>query len=75
MSLSFASSDNQATGRSDSFNHWVAYVLANTILFSPAEEIDSTSIYDVQSVYGRLVEQLNDNWTIGQMILAHENSQ
>ena len=59
----------------DSFNHWVAYVLANTILFSPAEEIDSTSIYDVQSVYGRLVEQLNDNWTIGQMILAHENSQ
>jgi hypothetical protein len=59
----------------DSFDHWVAYFLANTILFSPAEEIDSTSIYDVQSVYNRMVEQLEDDWSISEMIFRHENSQ
>ena len=59
---------------SDSFNNWVAYVLANTILFSPAEEIDSTSALDTQAVYNRLVDQLTDNTSISAMILSHEKS-
>lgn len=59
----------------DSFNNWVAYILANSILFSPAEEIDSTSALDTQAVYNRLVDQLSaENTTIGSMILSHENS-
>ena len=59
---------------SDSFNNWIAYILANSILFSPAEEIDSTSALDTLSVYNRLVDQLEAGTDIGSMILAHENS-
>lgn len=59
---------------SDSFNNWVAYILANSILFSPAEEIDSTSALDTQVVYNRLVDQLAANTGISSMILAHEKS-
>jgi len=59
---------------SDSFHNWVAYILANTILFSPAEEIDSTSALDTTAVYNRLVDQLDADTDIGTMILAHEKS-
>ena len=58
----------------DSFNSWIAYILANTILFSPAEEIDSTSALDTQAVYNRLVDQLSTGASMGSMILAHEQS-
>lgn len=59
---------------SDSFNNWVAYILANSILFSPAEEIDSTSALDTQVVYNRLVDQLAAGSSISSMILSHEQS-
>ena len=59
---------------SDSYHNWVAYILANTILFSPAEEIDSTSALDTTAVYNRLVDQLDAGTDIGSMILAHEKS-
>ena len=59
---------------SDSFNHWIAYILSNTILFSPAEEIDSTSALDTTAVYNRLVDQLATGTDIGSMILSHEKS-
>lgn len=59
---------------SDSFNNWIAYILANSILFSPAEEIDSTSALDTQAVYNRLVDQLASGTSISSMILSHEKS-
>ncbi|MDH5393891.1 MAG: hypothetical protein OEY11_11945 [Gammaproteobacteria bacterium] len=59
---------------SDSFNNWIAYILANSILFSPAEEIDSTSALDTQAVYNRLVDQLTNGSSIASMILSHEQS-
>lgn len=59
---------------SDAFHNWIAYVLANTILFSPAEEIDSTSALDTTAVYNRLVDQLDAGTDIGTMILSHEKS-
>ena len=59
---------------STSFDHWIAYILANSILFSPAEEIDSTDALDTFAVYNRLVTQLSDNNTIPSMILSHEVS-
>jgi len=59
---------------SDSFHNWIAYILANSILFSPAEEIDSTSALDTTAVYNRLVDQLDADTDIGTMILAHEKS-
>ena len=59
---------------SDSFNNWIAYILANSILFSPAEEIDSTSALDTQAVYNRLVDQLASGTSISSMILSHQKS-
>lgn len=59
----------------DSFDSWVAYVLTNTILFSPAEEIDSTSIRDVQKVYFKLREDLRENKSVQQIISRHQRSQ
>ncbi|MDH5423583.1 MAG: hypothetical protein OEY29_01145 [Gammaproteobacteria bacterium] len=58
----------------DSFNNWIAYILANSILFSPAEEIDSTSALDTQVVYNRLVDQLSTGSSISSMIFTHEQS-
>ncbi|MCK4709957.1 MAG: hypothetical protein KAU21_15160, partial [Gammaproteobacteria bacterium] len=52
---------------SDAFNNWIAYILANSILFSPAEEIDSTSALDTQVVYNRLVDQLASGASISSM--------
>jgi len=59
----------------DMFDHWIAYVLTNTILFSPAEEIDSASIYDVNKVYNKLLADLHENKTIRQIVARHQRTQ
>lgn len=59
----------------DMFDQWVAYVLVNTILFSPAEEIDSTSIRDVQKVFNKLVDDLNNDRSVREIISRHQKSQ
>lgn len=59
----------------DTLDIWIAYVLSNTILFSPAEEIDSTSIRDVQKVFVKLREDLRANSSIRQIISRHQRSQ
>lgn len=59
----------------DHFTHWIAYTLANTILFSPALEIDSADYYDVHRVYSKLVSKLNANMTIREIIYDHMVSQ
>ena len=60
---------------SDQFEHWVAWHLANTILFSPAEEIDSADIIDVANVYNSLVNDLHDGRTIRQIVARHQRSE
>lgn len=59
----------------DVFDNWIAYVLANTILFSPAEEIDSATIRDVQKVFDKLREDLRDNKSVRQIISRHQRTQ
>ncbi len=59
----------------DMFDHWIAWHLANTILFSPAEEIDSANINDVQKVYNKLVEDLRNGKTVRQIIARHQRTQ
>jgi len=44
-------------------------------LFSPAEEIDSTSIRDVQKVFVKLREDLRANKTVSQIVARHQRSQ
>lgn len=59
----------------DVFDNWIAYVLANTILFSPAEEIDSASIRDVQKVIDKLREDLRQNKSVRDVISRHMRTQ
>jgi hypothetical protein len=55
----------------DMFVHWMAYVLINTIMFSPAEEMESTDYTDVQNMYRFLVLKLEAGATIRQIVRAN----
>lgn len=44
----------------DMYVHWMAWILANTIMFSPALEMESTNISDVQNMYRFLVLNLTE---------------
>ena len=41
-------------------NNWTAYILTQTIMFSPAYELDSTHTPNIARVYNRLVTFLDD---------------
>lgn len=58
----------------DMFTHWMALNLANTILFSPAEEIDSADITDVQNVYRRLQLSISGGDSVRSIISRHMRS-
>jgi len=59
----------------DHFTHWMAYNLSNTILFSPALEMDSADYFDVHRVYSKLVSRMNSNMDIREIIYQHMISQ
>lgn len=54
-----------------SFVAWMAHFLANTIMFSPAEEMESTNLQDVQNTYKRLVTGLTERSSVRQIIRSH----
>ncbi len=58
----------------DGFSQWMAWHLANTILFSPAEEIDSADITDVQNLFRRLDLSISQGRTIREMVAVHQRS-
>ena len=58
----------------DMFVHWMAYVLTNTIMFSPAEEMESTDYTDVQNMYRFLVLKLKEGATIREIIRTNLSS-
>jgi hypothetical protein len=51
-----------------SFVRWMAHFLANTIMFSPAEEMESTFNSDVRRTYTLLVEGINAGHSVRQII-------
>ena len=55
----------------DMFVHWMAYVLINTIMFSPAEEMESTDYTDVQNMYRFLVLKIKEGATIRQIVRSN----
>jgi len=59
----------------DLFEAWMSYNLANTILFSPAEEIDSADYIDVQRIYTGLTKAMSDDASIRDIIFTHMKSQ
>ncbi|MBX2878538.1 MAG: hypothetical protein KTR32_01340 [Granulosicoccus sp.] len=58
----------------DLFSQWMAWHLANSILFSPAEEIDSADMTDVQNLFRRLVLSIMDGRSIRDMVATHQRS-
>ena len=53
------------------FNYWIAYQLVNNILFSPALELESVDVTDVQNVYSRLVFAISENVPLREIIYDH----
>ncbi|MFK7855847.1 MAG: hypothetical protein AB8B79_17110 [Granulosicoccus sp.] len=58
----------------DAFSQWMSWHLANTILFSPAEEIDSADITDVQNLFRRLDLGIMGKQSVRAMVATHQNS-
>ena len=59
----------------DFFHRWMAYVLANTILFSPALENDSVDYTDIEDVYYRLYSMMDEDRSIGEIVYDQMVSQ
>ena len=57
------------------YARWMSYKLMNTILFSPAEEIDSADESDADAVNKRLSTGILGNASVRSIIYAHEISQ
>ncbi len=55
----------------DSFDLWMAYQLTNTILFSPALELESTNDNDVKNVLSHLNEAIKSDTSIPQIVYNH----
>ncbi|MDH5229554.1 MAG: hypothetical protein OEZ58_15110 [Gammaproteobacteria bacterium] len=57
------------------YYHWMAYRLANSILFSPAYELDTVGAADVEAVYHRLFQGMKARKSIRQIVYEHLISQ
>lgn len=55
----------------DLYVNWMAYFLANTIMYSPAEEMESTDMQDVQRMYRFLFNNINDGTPIRSMVRSN----
>ena len=58
----------------DYYHRWMAYVLMNSILFSPALELESVRSPAVSSVYERLVRMMDEGRAMGNIVYEHMNS-
>jgi len=52
----------------DLYVNWMAYFMANTIQYSPAEEMESADMLDVQRMFRFLNSNINDRTPISQMV-------
>lgn len=55
----------------DYFHRWMTYVLMNSILFSPALELDSVRSPAVATIYERLVRMLGDGRTMRDIVYEY----
>jgi len=53
------------------FNHWMSYILTQTILFSPASELDTVSYPDAYAVYNRLYYHIEDDVSMRYSTFEH----
>jgi len=57
------------------FHNWIAYILTQTIMFSPAYELDSSHTPNIASVYNRLVTFLDDEASMRLITYTHMMSE
>ncbi len=57
------------------FHNWVAYILTQTIMFSPAYELDSSHSPNIARVYNRLVTMLDDESSMRLITYTHMMSE
>ena len=57
------------------FEYWMAYQLTNTILFSPAVELDTVAYEDARLVFERLLSMIRQGESIRRIVYAHMISQ
>ena len=57
------------------FHNWVAYILTQTIMFSPAYELDSSHSPNIARVYNRLVTLLDDEASMRLVAYTHMMSE
>ena len=55
--------------------HWVAYILTQTIMFSPAQELDSSQMPNIANVYNRIFSSLDDEEGMRYMTYIHMMSE
>lgn len=53
------------------YNNWIAYMLTQTIMFSPANELESTSVPNIARVYNRIVTLLDEEATMRYITYMH----
>ena len=53
------------------FNHWISYILTQTILFSPAAELGTVAAPDAYAVYNRLYYALDDDFSMRYSSFSH----
>ncbi len=58
----------------DLYVNWMAYFLANTVMYSPAEEMESTDMLDVQRMFRFLHSNIADSASISQMVRSNLGS-
>lgn len=55
----------------DLFVQWMAYFLSNTIMYSPAVEMESTNTIDAQNMYRFLTSNLQNGSSVRQMVRSN----
>lgn len=60
---------------SNLYSQWMSWTLANTILFSPAAELDSVDMTDVQNVFRRLEKGILAGEPVREIVYQHMRSQ
>ena len=59
----------------DLFEAWMAYILVNTPMFSPATELDSADHIDAQLIYNNLIVSLGNDVSIKDIVFSHQISE
>jgi len=55
----------------DLYVQWIAYFLSNTIMYSPAVEMESSDAVDAQNMYRFLTTNIRDGSTVRQMVRSN----